>query len=70
MADISLNSLKHGYPRNVWGLWKRLGYTDVPSHLGTPDKIHSLENVMLMTGDLRGHFDRLNLWFEPVEVRL
>ena len=62
--------MQHDYACNVRDLWNELGYADTVSHLGSPENVHSLENVMMMTGDLRGHFGRLNLWFEPIEVRI
>ena len=48
---------------------RTLGYTDiVDDFVGTADKVHSLDNVMIMLPDLRVHFDRLSMWFEPIEV--
>ena len=42
----------------------------VDGFVGTAHKIHSLDNVMTMLPDLRVHFDRLSMWFEPIEVCL
>lgn len=67
---ISLSSLKSHNGHNMWDVLQSLGYTDIANHLGSPDSVHSLENVMMMAPKLRSHFDTLNLWSEPVEVRL
>ena len=44
------------------------GYDKIVYDFATADKIHSLENVMMMMPDLRYHFDALELWLEPVRV--
>ncbi|KAI1786048.1 hypothetical protein LXA43DRAFT_847989, partial [Ganoderma leucocontextum] len=51
---------------NAWDVLTSFGYTDIVNHLATPDNIHSLENVMMMTSDLRYNFDRLSMWLEPI----
>ena len=48
---------------------KSLGYNDIVNHFATAEKIHSLENVMMMIHILRDNFDSLDLWFEPIQVR-
>ncbi|KAI1786074.1 hypothetical protein LXA43DRAFT_1035354 [Ganoderma leucocontextum] len=58
---------EHDDGRNVWNVLKSLGYTDIANHFGTPDNVHSLDNVMMMSPELRSNFDRLYLWFEPIE---
>ncbi|KAM5536094.1 hypothetical protein V8D89_010193 [Ganoderma adspersum] len=53
---------------NLWTLLRSLGYTEiVDDFVGPADKVHSLDNVMMMLRDLRIHFDRLSMWFEPIE---
>ena len=47
---------------------KSFGYDRIMHEFATADKVHSLENVMMMMPDLRDHFDALELWFEAVWV--
>ena len=52
------------------GVLKSLGYTIIADELATAGQVHSLENTMTMVHVLHDHFARLDLWFEPTEVRL
>ena len=68
--DSVLKFLKRDYSTNAWAVLKSFGYSDIVNHFATSDKVHSLENMMVMLHVLRSHFDTLDLWFEPVEVCL
>ncbi|KAI1784217.1 hypothetical protein LXA43DRAFT_1043365 [Ganoderma leucocontextum] len=50
------------------GLLNSFGYSHLVNHFATGDRVHFLENVMMMTEPLHHRFDTLKLWFEPVEV--
>nr|VWO94591.1 N/A [Ganoderma boninense] len=65
--DIEDNTNKRDYSCNTWSMLKSFGYTRIVEDLASAEKIHSLENVMVMSHTLRDHFDKLNMWFEPIE---
>ena len=56
------------YAANAWTVLKTFGYTQIVADLASAKNIHSLENVMLMDVGLHNQFDRLALWFEPIDV--
>ncbi|KAI1786072.1 hypothetical protein LXA43DRAFT_1185413, partial [Ganoderma leucocontextum] len=58
---------EHDNGGNAWALLESLGYTNIVGHFATVDKVHSLDNVMMMVSDLRNRFDILSMWFEPIE---
>ncbi|KAI0744180.1 hypothetical protein C8Q80DRAFT_1272752 [Daedaleopsis nitida] len=58
---------KHNYIVNAWSVLHSLGYMRLVGQYATADKVHSMENVMMMESTLHDLFDKLYLWFEPVE---
>ncbi|KAM5539144.1 hypothetical protein V8D89_007189 [Ganoderma adspersum] len=69
-AEPANTAMISGYEdktRNRWTLLKSLGYDHLVDRLATPQGIHSLDNVMMMTHGIQDGFNTLDLWFEPVE---
>ncbi|KAI1787756.1 hypothetical protein LXA43DRAFT_950794 [Ganoderma leucocontextum] len=66
-ADLEQSEKTRDSCANVWRVLNSLGYTDIFSCFATANKIHSLENIMVVTKSLLYRFDRLKTWFEPVE---
>ncbi|PIL37756.1 hypothetical protein GSI_01450 [Ganoderma sinense ZZ0214-1] len=62
-CDVDDNAKKRG----VWNALESLGYTNVVNDFATAEKIHSLENTMMMVFNVCDNFDTLDLWFEPIE---
>ncbi len=63
------NNNQRKYATDAWDVLKSLGYIGIVQDIATEQKVHSLENVMMMECGLHAFFDSLALWFEPVEVR-
>nr|VWO98015.1 Lysophospholipase 1 (EC (Phospholipase B 1) [Ganoderma boninense] len=58
-GDVSCLRLCHIFPE--------LAPEAVDTASSDSDGVYSLENVMMVTPDLRARFDVLSLWFEPIE---
>ncbi|RPD53929.1 hypothetical protein L226DRAFT_574687 [Lentinus tigrinus ALCF2SS1-7] len=65
--NVETNPGKRDYSCNVWSVLKSFGYDHTVNDLATAEKIHSPENTMMMVHDLHDFFDRLDLWFEPIQ---
>ncbi|KAI0758765.1 hypothetical protein C8Q74DRAFT_1451704 [Fomes fomentarius] len=61
------NAAKREYATNAWAVLQSLGYIEVVQDVAAGQKVHSLENVMMMDRGLQVFFHSLALWYEPVE---